>query len=642
VNRSLPTRALREHPDLDQLKRQAKELRQAFIAGDETAVAEVHAHYHDADRQKFALHDAQLVIARAYGFDSWPKLRAHVDGITLRRLIDAVRADDMTQVRALLKIRPELAHMSMDNLQVLHHAVLSRSPEMVRVLMQHGARARDGVYPHRDATSPWTIAAERGYDEIIAIIEQEEQRRRDNMSGFPGTPAADGLFRAIASGKHDHALALLRESPALVHTRSDEGWTPLHAASRALNEPIVSWLLAHRADVMARGWHDLTPLDLAAYFSDDERADAFNKTASSLLRGGAAMTPWAAVALGDADWLRARDAEGLLTNSIEDSGGMLRVAVSHNRREILELLLDFGFDPDERTRFLGGDEDEVVYTWGMPLWRCASSGQYEMAEMLLSRGADPNADVYASGTPVYRAYNRQDQKMIQLLERFGGLANGTVAGLYRRPDLAKRLITGTAGHPKPDGMFAGKPLAEELLWAGACGGDPEIIRMALDLVDWPREDPRWFGILEQPLRIANGDKFDRGTYVTCFQLILEHCDPNVRGRTTDLGQFGLTILHSIAASRSHLKAEERIGFATALLDAGARMDIRDNLLKSTALGWACRWGRIELVKLLLDRGADPIEADAEPWASPKAWAQKMGHHDVMNMLQEHISARRRE
>ena len=43
VNRSLPTRALREHPDLDQLKRQAKELLQAFIAGDEKTAAEVNA-----------------------------------------------------------------------------------------------------------------------------------------------------------------------------------------------------------------------------------------------------------------------------------------------------------------------------------------------------------------------------------------------------------------------------------------------------------------------------------------------------------------------------------------------------------------------------------------------------------------------
>jgi ankyrin repeat protein len=136
------------------------------------------------------------------------------------------------------------------------------------------------------------------------------------------------------------------------------------------------------------------------------------------------------------------------------------------------------------------------------------------------------------------------------------------------------------------------------------------------------------------LRIWNGDKFDRGTYLTCFRLILQHCDPNLRGRTTDSGGFGLTIFHSISGSRDHVTAEERVGFATVLLDAGARTDMRDNLLKSTPLGWACRWGRIELVKLLLQNGADPLEPDAEPWATPKAWAQKMGHDHVLMLLQQ--------
>lgn len=78
--------------------------------------------------------------------------------------------------------------------------------------------------------------------------------------------------------------------------------------------------------------------------------------------------------------------------------------------------------------------------------------------------------------------------------------------------------------------------------------------------------------------------------------------------------------------------EERVAFATHLLDAGARLDIRDNVLESTPLGWACRWGRVELVKLLLERGADPVEADAEPWAAPRAWAKKKGRHDVLAML----------
>jgi hypothetical protein len=79
MNHSLPTRAFREHTDLDQLKHQAKELLEAFRGGEAAAVSEVNAHYRGADATTFALHDAQLVLARAYGFESWPKLKAYVD-----------------------------------------------------------------------------------------------------------------------------------------------------------------------------------------------------------------------------------------------------------------------------------------------------------------------------------------------------------------------------------------------------------------------------------------------------------------------------------------------------------------------------------------------------------------------------------
>jgi hypothetical protein len=136
---SLPTRTLPPHPDFRQLKRQAKRLLDGFIRRDETAVAEITAHDHGAETATFALHDAQLVIARAYGFESWPKLKAAVQGVTIERLTDAVRARDLRRVGAMLRLRPELAHKSADYISPLHHAVINSDVEMVRVLMAHGA-----------------------------------------------------------------------------------------------------------------------------------------------------------------------------------------------------------------------------------------------------------------------------------------------------------------------------------------------------------------------------------------------------------------------------------------------------------------------------------------------------------------------
>ncbi|HTA43832.1 MAG TPA: hypothetical protein VK789_15360, partial [Bryobacteraceae bacterium] len=81
-----PTRAMRENPDIDQLRRQARELLEAYRASSAEAIAEVSAYHRTADIESFALHDAQFVLARSYGFESWPKLKAAVDGVTAAKL----------------------------------------------------------------------------------------------------------------------------------------------------------------------------------------------------------------------------------------------------------------------------------------------------------------------------------------------------------------------------------------------------------------------------------------------------------------------------------------------------------------------------------------------------------------------------
>jgi ankyrin repeat protein len=101
-------------------------------------------------------------------------------------------------------------------------------------------------------------------------------------------------------------------------------------------------------------------------------------------------------------------------------------------------------------------------------------------------------------------------------------------------------------------------------------------------------------------------------------------------------RFGVMILHLIVAMGDHVTAAERVAFAEAALDAGAPLNVRDKLLQSTPLGWACRWGREELAQLFLDRGADPAETEAEAWARPLAWAEKKGNAGIAALLRERL------
>jgi ankyrin repeat protein len=68
-------------PDFNQFKRQAKELLKAYRSGIANAVAEVQQHEQAPDPAAFALHDAQRVLARSYGFPSWQKLKSYVQTI---------------------------------------------------------------------------------------------------------------------------------------------------------------------------------------------------------------------------------------------------------------------------------------------------------------------------------------------------------------------------------------------------------------------------------------------------------------------------------------------------------------------------------------------------------------------------------
>lgn len=432
---SVPTRALPAKPSLAQLRKQAKELLKSFLAGHRAAVIEVERFEQSPDRERFALADAQRVLARAYGFSSWTKLKQHVEGVNAAAFCAAVNAGDVATVRRLAKARPELVHVEAAGFTglPLHIAVLNRDAEMARVLMELGADARQGIWPHRDATTAYTIARERGYDDVVAVIEQGEEARRRATSppGATIDSKTDQINRAILRDRCDEAIKILESDLSLVGAcnveqpingvdcrRLAQGTTPLHVAAWKHNPEMVAWLLDRGAPVDARDAHGQTPLDYAAMiagwsahgrdfsFLENSHLDPsrFHDTVRLLREKGAELTSYAAVAIGNADAVRRMYREGRLKNEDWGRGGLLSIAVKVNRIDMVSLLLDLGLDANEPAE--DGDGGSVG---GAPLWFASMCGRHEVAELLISRGADVNAVLNGNaGRRKLRSRNRAD------------------------------------------------------------------------------------------------------------------------------------------------------------------------------------------------------------------------------------------
>jgi ankyrin repeat protein len=78
--------------------------------------------------------------------------------------------------------------------------------------------------------------------------------------------------------------------------------------------------------------------------------------------------------------------------------------------------------------------------------------------------------------------------------------------------------------------------------------------------------------------------------------------------------------------------------AEIFIDHGADLHARDEDICSTPLGWAAKFGQLEMVELLLRRGAKPNLPDDLPdlaWATPLAWATRRGHQRIVELLKHY-------
>lgn len=118
-----PVRPIPSNPNLEFDRKQAKALLEAVRRGEPAALSRFNTHHprfraaRDSEIPDLpvALHDAQLVVAREYGFASWPRWKQFVETRRLDRaeraaeVIRAACSNDVRKARVVLEAEPELA-----------------------------------------------------------------------------------------------------------------------------------------------------------------------------------------------------------------------------------------------------------------------------------------------------------------------------------------------------------------------------------------------------------------------------------------------------------------------------------------------------------------------------------------------------
>jgi ankyrin repeat protein len=287
-----PARSLPAQPSLEQQKKLARELLQAFRAGDGAAHERIRRQL--PDRERVTLADAQFTLAREYGFDSWAKLKSHIEQATRTRTDEdavaqfrrAIETRDAERVRALLRQHSAVRTVIDVPLfsfgsPALTHIAGDDDPAVVDVLLAFGAdpNRRSDWWP-----GPWhALHSARGVvaDRLLAA------------GAVPDACAAAHLDRIDLL--HD----MLGADPTRVHERGGDGQTPLHFA---MSRDVVDLLLDYGADLDARDIdHRGTP---AQWMLAGKRNAGRYELAGYLMERGATADIFLAAALGLTSRLR--------------------------------------------------------------------------------------------------------------------------------------------------------------------------------------------------------------------------------------------------------------------------------------------------------------------------------------------------
>lgn len=374
--RSSAPRALPDRPNLRHLKDQAKDLLKAGKAR--------------------SISDAQLGIAREYGFPSWPRLKAHVDSLEeAGQLKDAIDHNNLPLVQSIMLRNP-----------ALHKAPLGYAKDGTLTWVAECRVPHAPPDQTRLAMAKWMIEA--GSD-----VHQ-------------GGDAP--LMRAALDSERIPMMELLVDHGADVNAAWHGNYPILFAACETLNPKTLHWLLERGADPncgteaswKARGLpHPGTALDylLGTYVRDPE---LLGRCIEVLLRAGG--------------------------RSKHESPAVLAV-IRGRMAELAELLDASPALIDQRFPGLdfGTTAARMLTLRGTTLLHVAAEFQnLEAARLLLDRGADVNAaamlDETGVGgqTPIFHAATQREDAglpLVRLLvERGADLAiRARLPGHYEAP-----------------------------------------------------------------------------------------------------------------------------------------------------------------------------------------------------------------
>jgi ankyrin repeat protein len=429
MHKQLPPR-----PSLEQLKKQAKFLLKEFQAASPDAmnrIREQHPRWRNSSEApianaRFTLADAQLVIAKEYGFETWSKLKAHVIvqnvaplyEATVRSIREAAGQGDLKRLNTLLEAHPELIDEpgGPGVRTALHQAVFGVQADAVKLLLERGADPN--VRCEGDNAYPLHFAAEKKNFPIIRLLIDHGAdpvgegdyhelgvigwatawdymtADREIVDYLVAHGARHNIFSAVAMGEVEVIRDLVARSPADLERRMDmvnRRRRALHLAVVKKQPKALTTLLQLGANMESLDEAGFTALDQAALNGEAEMAQA-------LLDRGAKVRLPAAVSLQ-----KKRDIEKLLAKdpgSLKPGGrwGNLIVRASEcSTGEVIETLIRAGASVAVRD----DPKTAVDSTWGYtPLHAAAGRGNLSAASVLLKYGADVRVrDEKYHGTP---------------------------------------------------------------------------------------------------------------------------------------------------------------------------------------------------------------------------------------------------